>query len=310
MKSQLKRARSRGPWPRRIELMLGLVALCVVAGCVRSMVPPSSVPAWEVPQDLTPPEEATQDVAPPGEATRVSASTPTPALSPTFPPLKTPTPSVTPTPTETPLPTATPTETPTRMATPTRTPWPTLTPTPVPSATATLTETPTATATATLTETPTATATATFAATPEATPTATAALEQPTPTRTIDPTPVHGAEVTVPVLLWPVPDREYTNPITFRWQGRLRPGEAFQVTLRHGETGERIRTDPMVEYEWTYALPEEWAGAWWWSVWVVRDGQMVGMSPEWSFWLNPPQDPGPLPTFAPQATPTQPPPGN
>jgi len=135
-------------------------------------------------------------------------------------------------------------------------------------------------------------ATATFTATPEATPTATPVQVQPTPTQMVDYTPVHGAEVTVPVLLWPVPGREYANPITFRWAGRLRPGEAYQVTLRYGETGQQIQTNPMLEQEWTYALPKEWVGAWWWSVWVVRDDQVLTVSPEWLFWLNPHQGPG------------------
>jgi hypothetical protein len=104
------------------------------------------------------------------------------------------------------------------------------------------------------------------------------------------------------VLLWPVPGREYANPVTFRWQGQLRPGEAYQVTLRYGETGQRIQTSPMSEQEWTYALPKEQVGAWWWSVWLVRDDQVLTVSPEWLFWLNPHQGPGPKPTSSPQAT--------
>jgi hypothetical protein len=57
--------------------------------------------------------------------------------------------------------------------------------------------------------------------------------------------------------------------------------------------------------KWTYALPKERVGAWWWSVWVVRNGQIVARSPEWSFWLNPHQGPGPQaqpPTTAAQPT--------
>ena len=300
MKSQPKCARKRMPWLPRIKWMLGLAAAFALAGCVRYVEPLPVLPIVETPQDVALREEPTQVIAPPEEAapTAVPTATPMPSptlvLSPTFPSLKTPTPSVTPTPTETPLPTTTPTTTPTLMPTPTRTPWPTLTPTPVPSATATLSATPTATAT--LTEVPPATATATFTPTPEATPTATPAQVQPTPTPEAAPTdhaPVHDAEVTVPVLLWPVPGREYANPITFRWAGRLRPGEAYQVTLRYGETGQQIQTNPMLGQEWTYALPKEWVGTWWWSVWVIHDGQLLAASPEWSFWLNPHRGPGP-----------------
>ena len=59
----------------------------------------------------------------------------------------------------------------------------------------------------------------------------------------------------------------------------------------------------MQEHEWTYALPKEWVGAWWWSVWLVRDEQVLTMSTEWLFWLNPHQGPGPQPTSLPGATP-------
>lgn len=318
MSSQRTRVPLRARRTHRIKWMLGLATAFVLAGCVRYVEPLPILPQPEPPQDVVLREEPTQVAAPRGEAapTAVSRATPTSiptlALSPTFPPLKTPTPSVTPTPTETPLPTATPTTTPTRMATPTRTPWPTLTPTSAPSATATSTETPTPTATATFTAPP--------EPTPWATPGATAAPVEPTPTPTIDPAPVHSAELTVPVLLWPVPGRELANPVTFRWQGRLRPGEAYQVTLRHGESGQRIQTGPMSELEWTYALPKERVGAWWWSVWLVRGDQVLAVSPEWLFWLNPHQGPGPQPTAAPQetlppraalpATPMRPPLGN
>jgi hypothetical protein len=118
------------------------------------------------------------------------------------------------------------------------------------------------------------------------------------------------AQPVVPTLLWPAPNREYANPIAFRWEGRLRAGEAFQVTARHGETGQQIQTNPMLASEWTYALPKQCVGTWWWSVWVVRDRQIVTRSPEWSFWLNPHRGPGPQgqPTPNPDAPrPTLPP---
>ena len=248
---------------RALGWALGLAALCVAAGC-RPAPLPTEAPAQS------------------------SAATST--HTPTLPPLMTATPTCTPLPTATALPTAAPTETPTRLPTPTRTPWPTLTPTPVPSGTP-----PSATASpsATLTPTPTATETETL----DPAPTTSVTQEPPAPTQTVE-APLSIAQPVVPTLLWPAPNREYPNPIAFRWEGRLRDGEAFQLTARHGETGQQIQTSPMTAKEWTYDLPKEWVGTWWWSVWVIRDGQIVARSPEWSFWLNPHRGRGP------QASPT------
>jgi hypothetical protein len=86
---------------------------------------------------------------------------------------------------------------------------------------------------------------------------------------------------------------KYPNPITFRWDGPLNEGEAFQVTVWHVESSKRVQTSPMTEHEWTYGLHKDLVGEWRWVVWVVKDGQVLATSEEWFFWLDPHEGPGP-----------------
>jgi hypothetical protein len=112
------------------------------------------------------------------------------------------------------------------------------------------------------------------------------------------------------VLLEPLSGYKYPNPISFRWEGTLHEGEAFQVTAWHVKSGERVQTSPMRDKEWVYDLHKDLVGEWRWVVWVVKDGQVLATSDEWFFWLDPHQGPGPremptrhLPGETPKPTP-------
>jgi hypothetical protein len=195
--------------------------------------------------------------------------------------------------------TATPVPPPQETPTFTQTPTLVSTATAVPSATHTATSTPTATSTATPSATPSATVSPSTTPTSTATSTATAtAMPSPTPipstpTATPSVSPTASPQTAAPVLLEPQSGYRYPNPITFRWDGALNEGEAFQVTAWHVASGKQVQTSPMTEREWTYGLHKDLVGEWRWVVWVVKDGQVLATSEEWFFWLDPHEGPGP-----------------
>jgi hypothetical protein len=230
-----------------------------------------------------------------------SVGTVTPAQTPTS---VSPTPSAIPSPTATePVPTATPSETPVTprptstltpsmepsTATPSQTPMveaatetvPSQTPTRVtPSLTSTSTPTPTETATETITPSPTETPTVTASATPE---------------------------IVQPMILTPLLGREYQNPITFEWRGRLNPGQAYEITAYHLDSGAFIRSYLIEDTEWTVDLPAERVGEWRWWVSVMAYGNRLASSPESMFWFNPlpgTRVPKPKPSATTTVTPT------
>jgi hypothetical protein len=211
---------------------------------------------------------------------------------------------------ETPLPdTPTPSQTPTEAlatATLTRTPTPvpttSATPTAaVPTASATPSQTPIpsetpAAITPTRTQTPTRMATRTYTATPTATRT-----QVPTATASPSPSPSASATpgVVQPQVLAPLVGREYKNPVAFEWRGSLSPGQAYEITAYHVETGAFIRSYLLSAPEWTVDLPAERVGEWRWWVTVVSYGNRLTSSPESMFWFNPlpgTRSPKPKPT--------------
>jgi hypothetical protein len=132
--------------------------------------------------------------------------------------------------------------------------------------------------------------------TPRSTPFPTA-----TPTPTLFPTPIPSA--TVPEPIAPAMGRTYRNPVTFEWLGSLKPGQAYQVTVRHVESGYVIQTGLSTVYSSTTDLPADRDGEWRWTVSVVQDGQVLATSPEWMFWFNPFPRPTPF-RKAPRTTPS------
>lgn len=149
-----------------------------------------------------------------------------------------------------------------------------------PTATTTLTPTPpTPTLISTFTLTPTFTPTNTL--TPTYTPTAT-----PTPTYTPTNTPVPTPLPVRPELLEPLQGRTYGSPVTFRWSGSLRPGQAYQVTAYHSGSGYTILSGGLTTQEWIAHLPAEQQGDWRWKVSVVENGSELIDSFEWMFWFD------------------------
>ncbi len=245
----------------------------------------------------------------------VIQAVPMPATSTAVPTVETATPSQTPTSL---VPTATSTETPvmpSRTSTPTPSRTPTLiastsTPSQAPTAETPTEATPSRTPTAAI---PTLTQTATRTATTTPTATLTRAVSTPTPTQTRVPTatpsPSPTASVTPgvvqPTILAPLVGREYKNPITFEWRGRLSPGQAYEVTAYHLDSGAFIRSYLLTESEWTVDLPAERVGEWHWWVSVVSYGGRLANSPESMFWFNPlPGTRFPKPTPTDTATPS------
>ena len=149
--------------------------------------------------------------------------------------------------------------------------------------------------------TPSPTAVPTSAAISTLFPTGTPSL---TATPTPFPTPVPGA--TVPELIAPAIGDTYRNPMTFRWRGSLRAGQAYQVTVFHAESGYTIQSGLLTEQSWTTDLPVERYAEWRWTVSVVRDGKILATSPERMFWFSPfpTRFPTPPPTAFPTTTPS------
>jgi hypothetical protein len=197
--------------------------------------------------------------------------------------------------------TPTPTMTASPMPTPTATVAATLTPipaTPTPSPTSSASPSPTASSTPSPTITPSPTASHT--PTPSVTPSATAS-HTPTPSATPSQTPVPAA--VTPELIEPALGATYQNPITFRWKGLLIPGETYQVTAYHRESGRTIQSALLTTELWVTKLPPDQFGQWHWGVAVVRYGDVVAESAGGMFWFNPfPKEP-PIITFTPTPTP-------
>lgn len=152
--------------------------------------------------------------------------------------------------------------------------------------------------------------TVTAAPSPEPQPTATATSGHPTST----PLPTKGepaSEVgTAAGIALASPDMGSTtgNPVSFRWDGRLRAGQRYRVVAFHPGSGYVLNSDSLGEPHWDVHLPAEHFGEWRWWVEVVEGGKVVGRSEEWMFWFQPVQvgpgtGPGESPT-QPAPTPT------
>lgn len=122
------------------------------------------------------------------------------------------------------------------------------------------------------------------------------ATERPTstpraPTRTPRPareaSPVRTPEAVQPQLVTPSRGREYTNPVTFGWQGSLASGQTYQVVAHHPESGHVVRSEPLSGDQWETTLPGDCVGEWRWKVTVIEGGEVVTESPESMFWFNP-----------------------
>ncbi|MBN1873315.1 MAG: hypothetical protein JXA33_03725, partial [Anaerolineae bacterium] len=78
----------------------------------------------------------------------------------------------------------------------------------------------------------------------------------------------------------------YENPIGFSWTAELRTGEAYQVTVRHTETGHVIYSGTQQEENWLQTLPLDKTGEWWWKVDIVKGQDTVASSQEIRFILT------------------------
>jgi hypothetical protein len=173
----------------------------------------------------------------------------------------------------------------------------TFTPTPMPSstlaATPTLTPTPTPTPSKTLTSTPSKTPTSTPPRTPTPTP-------MPTPTWTASPA---NCQNFVPIasqsLAPPQDGHYYRNPITFKWNGLLRPGQTYQVKAQYSVPD----WPPLVVAQsgllngttWTTNIndtvrfggkTESVEGRVSWFVYIVCDGRQIYNSALWDFYFS------------------------
>lgn len=117
-----------------------------------------------------------------------------------------------------------------------------------------------------------------------------------TPTNTPTPRPVR------PELVAPGQGTQSRSPVAFQWTGRLSPGQAYQVTAYHLETGYVVQSGPLTTQKWTADLPAERYGEWRWRVSVIGVGSELVTSSEWMFWFTPfpPGPPGPLPEPEPE----------
>lgn len=110
-----------------------------------------------------------------------------------------------------------------------------------------------------------------------------------TPTPKPTPTPVVPKK---PELVEPAQGLEYANPVTFKWLGLLKPGQAYQIKVWYMVGGSMdpdsvIESDLLMDQDWQRGLPDKKAGEWRWTVSVVQGGQVVMTSEEGMFWFQP-----------------------
>ncbi len=104
----------------------------------------------------------------------------------------------------------------------------------------------------------------------------------PSPTEATGPIPAGQ-----PRLLSPEAGTTTGNPVSFRWEGRLSPGQAYRLVAYHPQSGEQVTSPLIVESWWETHLPAARAGEWRWYVEVVGGGQAIARSAEWMFWFEP-----------------------
>jgi len=167
--------------------------------------------------------------------------------------------------------------------------WRYLLPQPLMTPTAPSSPSPTATTTRQPTSTPTPLPMTPATTQPSSTPTR-------TPTSTLTPSPLPTVtprfpppRAVVPELIAPAQgDVRYgRDSITFEWDGKLNAGQAYQVNMRHRQSGYEIRSEFLAIRMWTAKLPEEKYGEWLWTVSVVQGGRTLTCSPEWMLWFDP-----------------------
>ncbi len=151
--------------------------------------------------------------------------------------------------------------------------------------------------------------------TPASTEATTATTKAPSSASGGTPAPV-GSSAAPPVPTFPEQGQTYSNPITFRWEGKLGTGQSYQVLAWHRESGYSVQSPLLTTTEWTASLPGDKFGEWRWNVSVVQGGRPLATSTEGMFWFNPfpggggggGGGPAPEPTDTPEPYPYPPPP--
>jgi serine/threonine-protein kinase len=114
----------------------------------------------------------------------------------------------------------------------------------------------------------------------------------PSPTETTSPIPAGQ-----PRLISPEAGTTTGNPVSFRWEGRLSPGQAYRVVAYHPQSGEQVTSPQIMDSWWETHLPAARAGEWHWYVEVVEGGRTIARSAEGMFWFEPVRvEPGTPPT--------------
>ena len=171
---------------------------------------------------------------------------------------------------------------------------------PSPRPVATLTEAPLSTPTTEPAGSPCVVPTAMPTVIPSPTPT-TGPTEPPPPTSAPTPAKVFSAPAPAPAPLHLLrPERgkkvERTNRVEFEWEGNLRWNQAFQVSVRHIDTGTVFSSPGLDTHTWAIDLPPERWGTYHWQVIVVQNDVTVASSEEWHFYFDPvPHTPQPHP---------------
>jgi len=123
----------------------------------------------------------------------------------------------------------------------------------------------------------------------------------PSPTETTSPIPAGQ-----PRLISPEAGTTTGNPVSFRWEGRLSPGQAYRVVAYHPQSGEQVTSPQIMDSRWETHLPAARFGEWRWYVEVVEGGRTIARSAEGMFWFQPVRvEPGtttptPMPTPLPR----------
>jgi hypothetical protein len=94
-----------------------------------------------------------------------------------------------------------------------------------------------------------------------------------------------------PVLKLPEQGKTYQNPVVFRWDGTLRPGQVYVVRGTNPDKKATLESPPLSAATWTTNVPPEKFGEWIWTVSVQQGSSVIVASAEGQFWFNQFPDP-------------------
>jgi hypothetical protein len=89
-----------------------------------------------------------------------------------------------------------------------------------------------------------------------------------------------------PVLRLPEEGRTYQDPVVFRWDGKLGPGQVYVVRGTNPDKEASLQSPSLSVPTWTTNIPFDKFGEWIWTVSVQQGSSVIVTSAEGRFWFN------------------------